>query len=41
MVYFIILVNTKSKNDRKEYDDYIIKVKHIVEKYGGKYILRS
>lgn len=41
MVYFIVLVNTKNKSDRKEYDDYIVKAKPIVEKYGGKYIVRS
>lgn len=41
MVYFIVLVNTKNKSNRKEYDDYIVKVKPIVEKYGGKYIVRS
>ncbi len=41
MVYFIVLVNIKNKSDRKEYDDYIVKVKPIVEKYGGEYIVRS
>ncbi len=41
MVYFVVLVNTENKSDRKEYDDYIVKVKPIVEKYGGKYIVRS
>ncbi len=41
MVYFIVLVNIKSVENRKEYDDYIIKVKPIIEKYGGKYIVRS
>ena len=31
MVYFIVLVNIKSVENRKEYDDYIIKVKPIIE----------
>lgn len=41
MVYFIISINIENKKNRKDYDDYIAKVKPIIEKYGGRYIIRS
>ena len=41
MVYFIISINIENKKNRKDYDDYIAKVKPIIEKYGGRYVIRS
>ena len=40
-IYFIITTKIDDKNDRQSYDEYIEKVKPIVEHYGGKYIVRS
>ena len=40
-VHFIIFTEIDNQNDRKPYDEYIQKVKPIVEHYGGKYIVRS
>jgi len=39
--YFIVDVRIPNANDRQKYDEYIEKVKPIVEKFGGKYIARS
>lgn len=41
MVYFIVSVNICKEIGRQEYDDYIVKVKPIVERYGGRYLVRS
>jgi len=40
-VYFIVTTQIPDVNNRKQYDEYILKVKPIVESYGGKYIVRS
>ena len=40
-VFFIVNVEIPDKNDRGSYDEYIAKVKPIVESYGGSYIVRS
>jgi uncharacterized protein (DUF1330 family) len=39
--YFIISAQIDNKQERKPYDEYIAKVKPIVESFGGQYILRS
>lgn len=39
--YFLIDTYIDEKNDRGIYDDYIAKVKPIVERYDGEYLLRS
>jgi uncharacterized protein (DUF1330 family) len=39
--FFIVNIEIPNKNERSNYDEYIAKVKPIVESYGGKYILRS
>jgi len=40
-VFFIVNIEIPDKNDRDSYDDYISKVKPIIESYGGSYIVRS
>ncbi len=39
--FFIVTVETGENNERGSYDEYIAKVKPIVESYGGKYLIRS
>jgi uncharacterized protein (DUF1330 family) len=39
--FFIISTQINGENNRKPYDEYIEKVKPIVENHGGKYIVRS
>jgi len=39
--YFIISTKIDSKKDKKPYDEYIQKVKPIVESFGGRYLARS
>ena len=39
--YFIVNTRISDVSRRKQYDEYIVKVKPIVESYGGKYIVRS
>lgn len=39
--YFIVDVKILNVNDRKQYDEYIKKVKPIVENFGGTYLVRS
>ena len=39
--YFIVNVRIKDATKREMYDEYILKVKPVVESYGGKYIIRS
>lgn len=39
--FFVVSISIENKNDRNPYDEYIEKVKPIVENYGGKYIVRS
>lgn len=39
--YFIISTKIDNQKDRRPYDEYIQKVKPIVESFGGKYIVRS
>lgn len=39
--YFIIDVYIDENKGRGEYDDYISKVKPIVESFGGEYLVRS
>lgn len=41
MFYFIVSVFQNKGKQRDEYDEYIELVKPIVEKYGGKYLVRS
>ncbi|MCD8178740.1 MAG: DUF1330 domain-containing protein [Tannerellaceae bacterium] len=40
-VFFIVNIEIPDKNERDAYDEYIAKVKPIVESYGGVYIVRS
>jgi len=40
-VFFIVNIEIPDKNDRGGYDEYIEKVKPVVESYGGVYIVRS
>lgn len=39
--YFIISVSLEPGKDRTDYDDYIKLVRPIVEKHGGRYVVRS
>lgn len=39
--YFIVDTYIDEKKGRGEYDDYILQVKPIVEKYNGKYLARG
>ena len=39
--FFIVHIEIPGKSDRAGYDEYIAKVKPIVENYGGCYIVRS
>lgn len=39
--YFLIDTYIDDKRGRGQYDDYISKVKPIVESYGGEYLLRT
>lgn len=41
MVYFIVSVYEDKSKEKNEYEDYIRLVKPIVEKYGGRYLVRS
>ena len=41
MTYFIINIKIPDPDKRCYYDEYIEKVKPIVEKFGGRYIIRS
>lgn len=40
-VYLIINIEIPDKNERGSYDEYVAKVKPVVESYGGTYIIRS
>ena len=40
-IYFVVNTRIPDESKRKQYDEYILKVKPIVESYGGKYIVRS
>jgi len=39
--YFIVNVRIPDETKRRQYDEYILKVKPIAESYGGRYIARS
>lgn len=39
--FFIVNIEIPNKDDRTSYDEYIAKVKPIVESHGGEYVLRS
>ncbi len=39
--YLIINIAIPDKNDRAAYDEYIARVKPVVESHGGEYIVRS
>lgn len=39
--YFIVNTKISDLSKRKQYDEYIVKVKPIVESFGGRYIVRS
>lgn len=41
MIYFVVNVYIDQVHGKGEYNDYIKAVKPIVEKYGGRYIIRS
>ena len=41
MVYFMVTVQKNRKKDCSGYEDHIRLVKPIVERYGGKYLIRS
>ena len=40
-VFFVVNIEISNPNDRTNYDEYIKKVKPIVESFGGNYIIRS
>ncbi|WP_395546533.1 MULTISPECIES: DUF1330 domain-containing protein [unclassified Lacrimispora] len=40
-VYFIVNTKISDLSKRKQYDEYIVKVKPIAESFGGRYIVRS
>lgn len=39
--FFIVKVSIPDERDRAPYDEYITKVKPIVESFGGEYLVRS
>jgi uncharacterized protein (DUF1330 family) len=39
--YFIVNTKISDLSKRKQYDEYIVKVKPIAESFGGRYIVRS
>ena len=39
--YFTVNTKTSDLSKRKQYDEYIVKVKPIAESFGGRYIVRS
>lgn len=39
--YFIVNITILDSSNRNQYDDYIEKVKPMVESFGGKYLVRS
>ncbi len=39
--FFIVNIEIPDNNERSSYDEYIAKVKPVVESYGGNYIIRS
>lgn len=39
--FFIVTVEIPNQNERKSYDEYIARVKPIVEGFGGAYLVRS
>ena len=41
MVYFMVTVQKNREKECSDYEDYIRLVKPIVERYGGKYLIRS
>ena len=41
MVYFMVTVQKNREKDCSGYEDYIRLVKPIVERYGGRYLIRS
>ncbi|MGN1084182.1 MAG: DUF1330 domain-containing protein [Lachnospiraceae bacterium] len=41
MFYFIVSIYSSRTKEKREYEDYIKSVKPIVEKYGGRYLVRS
>ncbi len=41
MVYFIVTIQRDRERDCSDYKDYIRMVKPIVERYGGRYLIRS
>jgi len=40
-VFFVVQVEIPHQGDRAQYDEYIRRVKPIVESYGGRYLIRS
>ena len=40
-VFFVVNIYIPDPNDRQDYDKYIQKVKPVVEKAGGRYLVRS
>lgn len=41
MIYFIVTIQRDRERDCSDYEDYIRRVKPIVERYGGRYLIRS
>lgn len=41
MIYFAVTIKIEEERGRGEYGEYICQVKPIVERYGGRYIIRS
>lgn len=39
--FFIVNIEIPDRNERNSYDEYIAKVKPIVESFGGQYVVRS
>lgn len=39
--YFIVNTKISDLSKRKQYDEYVVKVKPIAESFGGRYIVRS
>ena len=41
MIYFMVTVKKDNQKDCSDYEDYVRLVKPIVERYGGRYLIRS
>ena len=41
MIYFVVTIYAEKNSDNREYESYIQEVKPIVERFGGRYLVRT